>query len=44
MIKEINPKILIPIHTERPQFFDEKLKDTGIEVRIPILGRPEVIT
>jgi len=44
MVKEINPKILIPVHTERPRFFIEKLKDTGIEVRIPIQGQPEVIT
>ncbi len=44
MIKEINPKILIPVHTERPQFFSEKLKGTGIDVRIPMQGRREVIT
>jgi len=44
MVKEINPKILIPVHTERPQFFIEKLKDTRIEVRIAIQGQPEVIT
>ena len=44
MIREIGPKVLIPVHTENPQFFAEKLKGTGIEVRIPKQGQPEIIT
>lgn len=44
MIKEIKPRVLIPVHTEKPQLFYEHLKGTGIEVRIPIQGQSEVIT
>ena len=31
--REISPEILIPIHTEHPEFFAEHLKDESIEVR-----------
>ncbi|MBI4297484.1 MAG: hypothetical protein HY676_03030 [Chloroflexi bacterium] len=39
MIKDIHPQVVLPIHTEKPQIFGEKLAGTGIEVRIPELGR-----
>ncbi len=43
MIKAINPKVLIPVHTERPDLFAEELAGTGIDVRIPVLGEPIVL-
>jgi ribonuclease J len=43
MIKAIDPKILIPVHTERPDLFAEALAGGGIEVRIPTLGQPIVL-
>jgi ribonuclease J len=33
--REINPEILIPVHSEKPEFYAENLADSGIEVRIP---------
>ncbi|MFA4836662.1 MAG: MBL fold metallo-hydrolase RNA specificity domain-containing protein [Dehalococcoidia bacterium] len=39
LIRRINPKILIPIHTEDPGYFVQNLKGTGIEVRVPIEGQ-----
>ncbi len=38
MIRRINPKILIPIHTEDPGYFIENLRGSGIDVRVPIEG------
>jgi len=38
LIRRIEPEILVPIHTEEPGFFREHLKDTGIEVRLPVEG------
>jgi len=43
MIREIDPKVSIPVHMENPQFFAEKLKRTGIEVRIPKQGQHEIV-
>jgi len=43
MIKAINPKILIPVHTERPDLFCEALAGSGIDVRIPTLAQPIVL-
>ena len=40
VVKEINPKIVIPIHTEYPDMFKEILTGTNIEVRIPKKGVP----
>ena len=40
MVKAINPKVLIPVHTEHPELFVEALGGSGIEVRIPTLGEP----
>jgi ribonuclease J len=39
MIKEIQPEVLVPIHTEKPTYFLEGLAGTGIEVRLPQLGK-----
>ena len=39
MIREIKPRVLLPVHTERPEYFEE-LKRDGIEVRIPSYGKP----
>ena len=35
IIRTIRPKMLIPVHTERPEAFIEALRDSGIEVRLP---------
>jgi len=40
MIREIQPRVLVPIHTEKPGYFLEGLAGTGIEVRLPQLGKP----
>lgn len=40
LIRRIRPKLLIPIHTEKPEFFLEELKGEGIEVRLPEVGEP----
>jgi ribonuclease J len=39
MIREIQPHVLVPIHTEKPGHFLEQLAGTGIEVRLPELGK-----
>ena len=40
LISKINPRIVIPVHTERPEAFEELVKATGKEIRviIPELG------
>ncbi len=38
MIKEINPKTIIPIHTERPLLFKRFAADLKSEIRIPFPG------
>ncbi|MGQ9572199.1 MAG: MBL fold metallo-hydrolase RNA specificity domain-containing protein [Dehalococcoidia bacterium] len=43
MIKEIRPKMLIPVHTEHPEAFEQALASSGIEVRIPSVGEAIVI-
>lgn len=40
LIQKISPKILIPIHTESPDYFVDNLQGTGIEVRVPEEGQP----
>ncbi len=39
LIRQIKPQILIPIHTENPGYFEQKLKGTGIKVLIPSEGQ-----
>jgi len=39
LIRRIKPKILIPVHTEHPQYFAAHLEGEGIEVHIPEEGK-----
>jgi ribonuclease J len=43
LVRDVNPNTLIPVHTERPDLFEEALAGSGIEVRIPTLGEPIVL-
>ena len=36
LVRRINPKVLIPVHTEDPGYFVEHLNGTEIDVRIPV--------
>ena len=38
MVRQIDPKYLIPMHTSHPEFFGDKLRDSSIEVKIPNYG------
>ncbi|MBI2919218.1 MAG: exonuclease [Chloroflexi bacterium] len=40
MIKAIHPKVFVPVHTEKPEYFREALAGTGIEVHLPQAGVP----
>jgi ribonuclease J len=40
LVKTVRPKVLIPIHTEQPQWWVEELAGTGIQVKMPIYARP----
>lgn len=40
LVKTVCPKVLIPIHTEQPQWWVEELAGTGIQVEIPVYARP----
>ena len=37
-VREINPKTVVPIHTENPGYFLEHLRDTDVEVAIREYG------
>lgn len=37
-IKEINPKRVYPIHTNRPELFKKFMADIGIEIQLPVKG------
>lgn len=39
LIRNISPRILIPIHTQDPSYLEENLKRTGIEIRQPQRGK-----
>jgi len=39
LVKEINPKTLIPIHSNHPDLYLAPLRGTGISVTLPILGQ-----
>ncbi len=43
-VKEINPKNVIPIHTEHPKYFASLLRDTNINVIIPEKGKEILLT
>jgi ribonuclease J len=40
IVREINPEIIIPVHSEHPSFYAEHLQKYGIRVRLPDVGRP----
>ena len=37
-VKGVRPKMLIPIHTQRPDIFEQELAGTGIAVHVPRVG------
>jgi ribonuclease J len=39
LVREINPEILIPIHSEHPELYLPPLSGTGISVTLPALGQ-----
>ncbi len=39
-VKAVRPQVLIPVHTEEPGWWQEQLRATGIQVKIPEYGRP----
>ena len=39
LIEKMAPKVLIPIHTVKPEFFTQHFKGSGIDVREPIYGQ-----
>ncbi|MFX0138045.1 MAG: MBL fold metallo-hydrolase [Candidatus Hodarchaeota archaeon] len=43
MIERIHPKKIIPIHTERPKIFEKFVGDLGIDVDLPMEGKPIVL-
>jgi ribonuclease J len=43
MIRQINPKVLIPVHTEHPELFVRGLVGSDIVVRVPTVGQPVVL-
>ena len=40
IVRHIKPKVLIPIHTENPDYFIKNLGGSGIEVILPEYGKP----
>jgi len=38
VVHGIKPKILIPVHSEKPEFYREHLRGSGTEVRLPEVG------
>ena len=38
LVREINPQVLLPIHTEEPEYFIRELRGTGIKVHLPKTG------
>jgi ribonuclease J len=42
-VRTVKPEILIPIHTEHPEWWEEKLTGIGIEIRKPEVGKSIVI-
>ena len=39
LVQEIKPEILLPVHTEHPNFYTEHLKHSGINVILPDLAK-----
>jgi ribonuclease J len=38
-VRTVRPEILIPVHTEHPEWWEEKLRGSGVEVRKPEVGK-----
>jgi ribonuclease J len=38
-VRTVNPEILIPIHTEHPEWWGDVLRGSGIHLRLPELGK-----
>jgi ribonuclease J len=38
-VRTVKPEILIPIHTEHPEWWEDKLMGTGVEIRKPEVGK-----
>jgi mRNA degradation ribonuclease J1/J2 len=38
-VRTAHPEILIPIHTEDPNWWKETLRGSGVEVRVPEVGK-----
>ncbi|GAI16078.1 unnamed protein product, partial [marine sediment metagenome] len=36
--REIKPEVLIPVHSEKPEFYVDNLSDSGIKVILPTEG------
>lgn len=43
LVQEIGPRMLIPVHTEHPEIFQQELAGRNIEVRVPEYGEPIAI-
>jgi len=42
-VVEVGPEVLVPIHTENPGWWRERLRGTGIKVVEPTVGRPIIL-
>ena len=40
VVRTISPRVLVPIHTEHPEFYVQNLRGASIEVRVPTVGVP----
>lgn len=38
VVRTINPKTLIPVHSQHPEFYKEKLEESGIKIILPSEG------
>ena len=43
-VTTVHPEVLIPIHTEQPEWWDAQLAGTGVRVRKPGLGEAIVFS
>ncbi len=43
LVKDVRPKMLVPIHTEAPHLWSQLLQGTGIPIQVPSYAQPIVI-
>jgi ribonuclease J len=43
-VRQVQPKTLIPIHTETPELWHERLRGTGIHIQVPAYGQAIDVT